>query len=117
MIAAISHDLKTPLTSIRAYAELMNVQGEKNNKHVKGILNKCDYMTNMLQDLLMYTILSSNYNMDFVDVEGEESSLKCYFLDMKNFVKKNNINYLSEIKVNRNYKVDVKTNDKTLGQP
>ncbi|SQB36237.1 response regulator [Clostridium cochlearium] len=107
MIAAISHDLKTPLTSIRAYAELMNVQEEKNNKYVKGILNKCDYMTNMLQDLLMYTILSSNYNMDFVDVEGEEF-FEMLFSGYEELCKKNNINYLSEIKVNRNYKVDVK---------
>ncbi|RXI42099.1 sensor histidine kinase [Clostridium tetani] len=107
MIAAISHDLKTPLTSIRAYAELMNVEGEKNNKYVKGILNKCDYMTNMLQDLLMYTILSSNYNMEFVDVEGEEF-FQMLFSGYKELCKKNHINYLSEIKVNKNYKVDVK---------
>lgn len=108
MIAAISHDLKTPLTSIRAYAELIDSQREEDNKrYVSGILSKCDYMSNMLEDLLMYTILSSSYTMDFVDVDGEEF-FQMLLSGYEEVCEKSNINYKTHIKVRGNYRVDVK---------
>ncbi|GAA0720766.1 HAMP domain-containing sensor histidine kinase [Clostridium malenominatum] len=108
MTAAISHDLKTPLTSIRAYAELISSQREEDNeRYVLGILNKCDYMSNMLEDLLMYTILSSSYTMNFVDVDGEEF-FQMLLSGYEEICEKSNINYKTEIKVKGNYGVDVK---------
>ncbi|HAG43688.1 MAG TPA: hypothetical protein DCL31_10620 [Clostridium sp.] len=108
MIAAISHDLKTPLTSIRAYTELIISKTEETSKrYALSILNKCDYMSNMLEDLLMYTILSSNYIMDFVNVDGEEF-FQMLLSGYEEVCEKSNINYNTEINVKGNYKVDVK---------
>lgn len=108
MIAAISHDLKTPLTSIRAYSELIISKAEETSKrYALSILNKCDYMSNMLEDLLMYTILSSNYIMDFVNVDGEEF-FQMLLSGYEEVCEKSNINYNAEINVRGNYKVDVK---------
>lgn len=76
MIASISHDLKTPLTSIRAYAEALesNKLSNKEQKEYREIIvEKANYMRQMLEDLLMYTLLQSNtYTMAPVVVDGEE---------------------------------------------
>lgn len=76
MIASISHDLKTPLTSIRAYAEAMQSETrppEEQREYYDVIVTKSNYMKQMLDDLLMYTFLQSNsYDMEFVTVEGDE---------------------------------------------
>lgn len=77
MIATISHDLKTPLTSIKAYAEMLErkstlTEAEKSAYH-DVIVEKSDFMKTMLDDLLMYTILqSSTYQLELVEVDGEE---------------------------------------------
>lgn len=76
MVASISHDLKTPLTSIRAYAEALEsdeltVAQEKMYHQV--IVEKSVFMREMLDDLLMYTLLQSHsYTMKSVIVDGEE---------------------------------------------
>lgn len=77
MIATISHDLKTPLTSIRAYAESLDVNesltSEEQREYRKVIVEKANFMKQMLDDLLTYTLLQSpTYEMEFVEVEGEE---------------------------------------------
>lgn len=77
MIATISHDLKTPLTSIRAYAESLASEQElstkERNEYRKIIVEKAKYMKQMLDDLLMYTLLQSpQYAMEIVEVEGSE---------------------------------------------
>lgn len=76
MIASISHDLKTPLTSIRAYAEALQSETrslEEQREYYDVIMAKSNYMKQMLDDLLMYTLLQSNtYDMEFVQVEGDE---------------------------------------------
>lgn len=77
MIATISHDLKTPLTSIRAYTESLasdrelSVEERQEYQHV--IVDKANYMKQMLDDLLMYTLLQSpTYEMELVEVDGNE---------------------------------------------
>lgn len=76
MIASISHDLKTPLTSIRSYAEALEtgqLSTEQEKAYREVIIEKSVFMRQMLDDLLMYTLLQSNsYTMESVLVEGEE---------------------------------------------
>ncbi|MDQ0341123.1 signal transduction histidine kinase [Caldalkalibacillus uzonensis] len=77
MIATISHDLKTPLTSIRAYAESLTTEQDlsvhERQEYHKIIVDKANYMHQMLDDLLMYTLLQSPaYEMEFVEVDGSE---------------------------------------------
>lgn len=77
MIATISHDLKTPLTSIRAYAESLDVNEnltlQEQSEYRKVIVEKSNFMKQMLDDLLTYTLLQSpTYELEFVQVEGDE---------------------------------------------
>lgn len=77
MIATISHDLKTPLTSIKAYAESLDNNGElteeQKSQYRKVIIEKADFIQKMLDDLTMYSLLQSkNYELELVTVEGVE---------------------------------------------
>ncbi len=77
MIAAISHDLKTPLTSIRAYAEALATEEKmspiEREDYRNTIVEKANFMKQMLDDLLMYTLLQSpTYEMKRVEVDGNE---------------------------------------------
>ena len=110
MISAISHDLKTPLTAIRAYAETM-VAGEGNNEKnikekAKVILNKSDYIKMMIDDLMMYNLLSKKYEMNFVKLEGNEF-FEMIFSGYEDACKQKNIELLVDISVKGYYKVDV----------
>ena len=77
MIATISHDLKTPLTSIRAYAEALDLNDGLTSKeqaeYRQVIVEKSNFMKQMIDDLLTFTLLQSpSYEMEFVDVDGAE---------------------------------------------
>ncbi|AGA56885.1 signal transduction histidine kinase [Thermobacillus composti KWC4] len=77
LIASISHDLKTPLTSIRAYAESLalpnELKAEDREEYSRIIAEKADYMKQMLDDLTVYTLLQSPaYEMELAEVDGDE---------------------------------------------
>lgn len=76
MIASLSHDLKTPLTSIRAYAESLQgsaVSEQERAEYQQIISSKSHYMQQMLDDLTTYTTLQSpTYELAKVAVDGEE---------------------------------------------
>ncbi|WP_010283430.1 sensor histidine kinase [Bacillus timonensis] len=77
IVASLSHDLKTPLTVIRAYTEALQndiTLSEHERKEYKEILfEKLEYMKRMLDDLTMYTALqSSKQQAELVEVDGEE---------------------------------------------
>ncbi|WFB55761.1 HAMP domain-containing sensor histidine kinase [Paenibacillus sp. BR1-192] len=62
MTAALSHDLKTPLTSIRAYAEELGTLGltrEESQDYLALIIGQADRMRHMLDDLNLYSSLES----------------------------------------------------------
>lgn len=111
MISAISHDLKTPLTAIRAYAEAIGNHTDLNLLEIKSkaavILNKSDYMKTMIDDLMVYTLLTSDYNMEFVEVEGSEF-FEMLFSGYHETCEKNNIKLSVETCIDGMYKVDVK---------
>ena len=53
LIANVSHDLRTPLTMIRAYAEMMrDIPGETTPENVQVIIDEADHLTGMVNDLL-----------------------------------------------------------------
>ncbi|MEK4229667.1 sensor histidine kinase [Solibacillus sp. FSL H8-0538] len=76
MIASLSHDLKTPLTSIQAYTESLrqgDLSEQEQREYLQVISNKSDYMKQLLDDLTMYTLLQSpSYALDLTTVDGEE---------------------------------------------
>ena len=77
MVATISHDLKTPLTSIKAYAESLDASKKFSREEFESyrsvIIEKADFMKQMLDDLITHTLLQSpDYELELVEVDGEE---------------------------------------------
>lgn len=76
MIASLSHDLKTPLTSIQAYSESLlagKLSEQDQQEYLQIIHGKSDYMKQLLDDLMMFTLLQSkSYEMELVEVDGAE---------------------------------------------
>lgn len=76
MIASLSHDLKTPLTSIQAYAESVrsrDLNEAERDDYLAVVQTKADYMKQLLDDLMMYTLLQSpTYELELVEVDGDE---------------------------------------------
>lgn len=111
MIATMSHDLKTPLTTIRAYAEIIeledNLEDAKRKDYLTTILNKCDYMKDMLDDLSTYNLLTMNYELSLVEVEGEEFC-EMLFSGLEVTCREKSLTLERDIKVSGIYKVDVK---------
>ncbi|MCW3490388.1 HAMP domain-containing sensor histidine kinase [Dethiobacter alkaliphilus] len=111
MIAAISHDLKIPLTSIRAYSETLKQQfGEasKIKNHLEIVLSKADYMSQMIDDLNTYVLLrSSEYELDRVEVDGEEF-FEMLISGYEQWCSQEGISLTTEMNISGKYKVDVK---------
>lgn len=63
LIANVSHDLKTPLTMIKSYAEMIrDISGdnpEKRSKHLQVIIEESDRLNLLVSDLLSLTRLQS----------------------------------------------------------
>ncbi len=60
VIATISHDIKTPIASIRAYSEGLAANLDKDvhkrEKYISVIIRKCDEVTNLANDLLLHSV-------------------------------------------------------------
>lgn len=65
LIVAVSHDLKTPLTSILGYLELLNKDKEnfteKQQEFLKVAYEKSENLKKLIEELFEYTKLSNNY--------------------------------------------------------
>ena len=60
IIATLSHDIKTPIASIRAYAEGLeaNLEAdfEQRERYVQVIIRKCDEVTRLTNDLVLHSL-------------------------------------------------------------
>lgn len=63
LLANVSHDLKTPLTAIKAYAsmirEISGENPEKRDKHLQVIIDEADRLTGLVDDVLSVSKASS----------------------------------------------------------
>lgn len=64
VIATISHDIKTPIASIRAYAEglqaNMDSNLERRQRYLSVIMNKCDEVSKLTNDLFLHSLSDLN---------------------------------------------------------
>jgi two-component system, OmpR family, sensor histidine kinase ArlS len=76
LIANVSHDIKTPLTMIKAYAEMIKeLSGDnpiKRNEHLDIILSEANHLNRLVNDMLQ---LSSN-QANKLTIETHQFSLK-----------------------------------------
>lgn len=60
LIANVSHDLRTPLTMIKGYAEVMrDIPGEMNGENLQAIVDESTRLSNLVSDLLDISKLQS----------------------------------------------------------
>lgn len=64
VIATLSHDIKTPIASIRAYCEAleanMDQNPERRRRYTSVITRKCDEVTRLTNDLFIHSIADMN---------------------------------------------------------
>ena len=75
VIATLSHDIKTPVASIRAYAEALELgmdgDPEKRSRYIGVIMNKCDEVSKLTEDMLMHSLS----DMDRLTMKTEKLEL------------------------------------------
>nr|MCR4716150.1 sensor histidine kinase [Lachnospiraceae bacterium] len=75
VIATLSHDIKTPISSIRAYSEAfeanMDSSPEKRQKYLSILMEKCDEVTKLTNDLFLHSISEMNR----LEIKKEEFDL------------------------------------------
>ena len=78
LISNVSHDFKTPLTMIKAYASMiMEISGdipEKRNKHAQVIIDEADRLTLLVNDVLEISKMQSG----ITEIERTEFDLSAY---------------------------------------
>lgn len=77
VIATLSHDIKTPIASIRAYSEALEANMdnslEKRKKYIDVIINKCDEVTKLTNDLFLHSLSDLNMlKMNLEEIEAIE---------------------------------------------
>lgn len=80
VIATLSHDIKTPISSIRAYAEgleaNLDVTPEKRAKYLSVLMRKCDEVSKLTNDLFLHSLS----DLDKLKMNMEELEL-CGFIE------------------------------------
>ena len=102
LISCISHDLKTPISTIKAYSEGLRDgiarTPEAQENFVKIIISKTDLLIEMIKELLEY----SNIQLKQLDINPKEVYLLDYFIPLMKeaevFIKQKGINFSYEIK-------------------
>ena len=111
LIANISHDLKTPITSINGYIEAL-VEGvvtspDKVNNYLKIIHSNTTYINNLIDDLFLF----SKLDMQKLDFNFEIVKIKPFMSDLMeefNFIlKEKNIEFKFEDKLLKELEVNI----------
>jgi signal transduction histidine kinase len=110
MIASITHDLKTPLTSIRAYSESVlqnNLSNQVKQEYLETIVKKVDFMKQMFDDLTTYTLLQDQErSVEKVAVESEEL-FDMLFSGYEELCSQKNISLSTEINITGMLEVNI----------
>lgn len=76
VIATLSHDIKTPISSIRAYSEAlqanMDCNAERRERYLSVIMRKCDEVTSLTNDLFLHSLS----DLDKLQIKKEKIKIK-----------------------------------------
>lgn len=111
LIANISHDLKTPITSIQGYIETMlerqDIPKENMKKYHQIIYNNTAYMNKLIDDLFLF----SKLDMQKLELQLEIVDARAFMNDlMEEFkieLEDKNIAFLYEDKLTDNYSIKI----------
>jgi len=115
LVANVSHDIKTPLTMIKAYAEMIkDISGEdpaKRNEHLDVIIKETDYLNKLVTDMSELSKLQSGNieitksNFDLRNCVLDVIELIQHVADEKNIELVTNLDdvvvYADEIKISQ----------------
>lgn len=77
VIATLSHDIKTPIASIRAYAEgleaNMDTSPERRAKYLSVIMKKCDEVSRLTNDLFLHSLS----DLEKIQISSEPFEICC----------------------------------------
>lgn len=83
VIASLSHDIKTPIASIRAYAEGLEAEmagtPEKRAEYLAVIMRKCDEVSRLTNDLFLHSVS----DLDKLRITVEEFELCSFMRNMQ----------------------------------
>ena len=117
VIATLSHDIKTPISSIRAYAEgleaNMDSTPEKREKYLSVIMKKCDEVSRLTNDLFLHSLS----DLDKLKINPERFEL-CGFIENavgeiaaeQNDVRFMNPNFTAVVSADKNRLVQITEN-------
>ncbi len=102
-VSSVSHELKTPLTSIRLFAELLqinrNLEETKKYEYLEIIQSECDRLNRLINNVLDYSQIErgvKQYYFDEVNLIELISTVKSV---MDNQIQKNNFEFNIDIKL------------------
>lgn len=112
LMANVSHDLKTPLTMIKAYAELIRdvtyKDEEKMNKNLNTIIEETDRLNVLVNDILELSKLKSNSTPLDVEEFDLNELIKTILKRYDIYVEKENYNIIYKEQKNVKIKADKK---------
>lgn len=80
LIANVSHDLRTPLTMIIAYAEVMrDLPGENTPENVQVVIDEAERLTNLVNDMLDISKLQAGVMVKNAEVYNLTKSIQSVF--------------------------------------
>ena len=78
VIATLSHDIKTPIASIRAYAEGLEANldksPERRRRYLEVLMRKCDEVTSLTNDLFLHSLS----DMGKIEIKPEQLELTSF---------------------------------------
>lgn len=81
LVANISHDLKTPLTSMQGYLEVLleqNLPTEQRERYLNTIHNNISHLNHLVDDLFLY----SKLDMQKLELNTKQVAIRSYLADL-----------------------------------
>ena len=102
LLANVSHDLRTPITLIRSYAEMIkDISGDdpiKRDQHLDVIIEETEYLTKLINDMQEYSKLQAGFiNLNKSNFDIEKTTLNVCKL-LSGLMREKNITLIEDLK-------------------